>query len=72
MKIVYNGRRISEGVLLCKFVVYRYYLGAQKGQQSQLQKIKVVLSKLVREEILKKVLYCLKKRKRKTKIIFAY
>ena len=44
---------MSEGVLLYKFVVHRYYLGVQKGQQSHLQKRKVVLSKIVPEEIIK-------------------
>jgi hypothetical protein len=53
MKIVYNGRRMSEVVLLYKFVVHRYYLGVQKGQQSHLQKRKAVLSKVVPEEIIK-------------------
>ena len=30
---IYNGTRMSEGVLLYKFFVHRYYMGIQKGQQ---------------------------------------
>ena len=53
MKIVYNGARMSEGVLLYNFMVYRYYMGVPKGQQSHFQKTKVVLSKVDPEEIIK-------------------
>jgi hypothetical protein len=49
MKIVYNGTRISEGILLYKYFVHRYYLGVQKCEQKR----KVVLSKIVPEEIFK-------------------
>jgi hypothetical protein len=49
---IYNGTRMSEGVLLYTFFVHRYYLGVQKGQQVIFRK-KVVLSKIVPEEILK-------------------
>ena len=49
MQRVGNGTRISEGILLYKYFVHRYYLGVQKGQQKR----KVVLSKIVPEEILK-------------------
>jgi hypothetical protein len=41
--------------------------GVQKGQQSHLQKGKVVLSKLIHEEIIKKILYSLKKIKNKNR-----
>jgi hypothetical protein len=37
---IYNGTRMSKGVLLYKCFVYRYYLGVQKGQQSHLRKKK--------------------------------
>jgi hypothetical protein len=30
---IYNGTRMSEGVLLYIFFVHRYYMGIQKGQQ---------------------------------------
>ena len=50
---IYNGTRMSKAVLLYKCFVHRYYLGVQKVQQSHLQKKKVVLSKIVPEEILK-------------------
>jgi hypothetical protein len=53
MKIVYNGTRMSEGVLLYNCLVHKYYLGVQKGQQSHLQKRKVVLTKVDPEEIIK-------------------
>jgi hypothetical protein len=49
---IYNGTRMSEGVLVYSCVVHRYYLGVQKGQQVILKK-KVVLSKIVPEEILR-------------------
>ena len=50
---IYNGTWMSKGVLICKCFVHRYYLGVQKSQQSHLQNRKVVLSKIVPEEILK-------------------
>ena len=34
-------------------IVHRYYMGVQKGQQSHLQKSKVVLNEIIPEEILK-------------------
>jgi Ni,Fe-hydrogenase I cytochrome b subunit len=49
MKIVYNGTRISEGILLYEYFVHRYYLGVQQCEQKR----KVVLSKIVPEEIFK-------------------
>ena len=33
-------------------IVHMYYLGVQKGQQSHLQKSKIVLSEIIPEEIL--------------------
>ena len=30
---IYNGTRMSKGVLLYIFFVHRYYMGIQKGQQ---------------------------------------
>ena len=53
-------------------IVHRYYMGVQKCQQSHLQKSKVVLSEIIPEETLKKILLSLKKIKTKTKIIFVY
>jgi hypothetical protein len=49
---IYNGSMMSKGVLLYKCFVHRYYLGVQKGKQSSSGK-KVLLSKIVPEEILK-------------------
>ena len=48
---IYNGTRMSKGVLIYKWFVHRYYLGVQKSQQTFSEK--VVLSKIVPEEILK-------------------
>ena len=53
MKIVYNGTRMSEGVLLYNCLVHKDYMGVPKGQQSHFQKRKVVLSKVDPEEIIK-------------------
>jgi hypothetical protein len=36
---IYNGTRMSEGVLLYTFCVHRYYLGVHKGQQFIFRKI---------------------------------
>ena len=47
--IIYNGTRCFDIQILC---TYRYYLGVQKSQQTSSEK-KVVLSKIVPEEILK-------------------
>jgi hypothetical protein len=49
---IYNGTRMSEGVLSYACCVHRYCLGVHKGQQFIFRK-KVVLSKIVPEEILK-------------------
>ena len=34
-------------------IIHRYYMGVEKGQQSHLQKSKVVLSEIIPDEILK-------------------
>ena len=37
MKIVYNGTRMSEGILLYKYFVHRYYLGSTEKKSSSEQ-----------------------------------
>ena len=61
-RTVMNENSMSEGILLYKYFLHRYYLGVQKGQQKR----KVVLSKIVPEEILK-IKYCIVWKKEKEK-----